>query len=47
MFAIFVASALIQKAAILNDPTFLELSKLVGGDWESHPDANSTIHQHF
>lgn len=46
---LFLAPLLLlqQAAPVLQDPTYKELSKLVGGDWVGHFDANTTIHQHF
>jgi hypothetical protein len=42
-----LVAVLSQQAPILDDPTYKELSKLVGGNWEAHPDADTAVHQHF
>jgi hypothetical protein len=47
MIPILISAIAFQQAAILGDPTFMELGKLVGGDWTSHPDANTFVKQHF
>jgi len=47
MIFAFIALASLQQEPILSDPTYKELSKLVGGDWSAHPDANTVIRQHF
>jgi hypothetical protein len=47
MISAFISALLLQQAAILTDPTYQELSKLVGGEWVSHPDAGTVVHQHF
>src|SRR5476649_1412088 len=47
MFVNLVVYAALQGKGILEDPAYRELSKLVGGDWISHVDTNTTVHQHF
>jgi len=47
MIPVLISAFFFQRAAILSDPTYQELSKLVGGNWTSHPDADTLIRQHF
>lgn len=47
MIPVFAALALFQKDPVLSDPTYKELSKLVGGDWTAQADAKTVVRQHF
>ena len=48
MISLFLSFALLQQAeSIQSDPTFKELSKLVGGNWVGHVNADTEIRQHF
>jgi hypothetical protein len=44
---VFTIALAALTQGVLMDPAYRELSKLVGGDWYSRPDANTVIHQHF
>jgi hypothetical protein len=46
IFALLSIAALHQDP-ILRDPTYKELSILVGGNWEAHPNPGLVIRQHY